>query len=467
MRRILIVDDDIAVTNYFRVSLAQTEEFESAVVNDARHVADLLARERFDVILLDMDMPEVSGADILKLMRENDIRTPVVVLTGVGDVDLAVKAMKLGAFDYLTKPVDDEYLLGILRQAVEFSAVHQSLNELPPQPKREDLAHRAAFEGFITQHPKMIRLLHEAEKMAAGDMTVLIIGERGTVREPLARAMHQVSRRRAGPLVAADVSAESPEVLPSVLFGQARSWGGAAEEREGLLEEAAGGTLFVDHIEHLGIPAQLRLKRVIQTGEYYRDNTTHVLTANVRLIVASTQDLASPEYKGSFSKDLLYHLMVNVLRIPPLRARREDIPLLAEHVMRREAGRAGKAACRLAPDVVGFLGRYPFPGNDRELEAMIASTVLRCESEQIALSDLPPYALEAGEGAGPTAAGVFEPRKLAEVEKDYVVHMLKYCGGDKKRAAAELGISVRQMDGIVANGQGPAPRGRTREKGSK
>lgn len=448
MNSVLIVDDDVAVTNYFRVSLAQTEEFEPTIINDACAVAGRLANEVFDVILLDMDMPEVSGLEILKRVRERGLRTPVVVLTGVGDVDMAVKAMKLGAFDYLTKPVDDEYLLEVLRQALAHAALHQSLQDLPPRPKREDLAHGAAFEGFVTQDPKMVRLLHEAEKMAGGDLTVLVIGERGTGREALARAMHQAGRRRAGPFVAADASTEPQDNLPAMLFGQARAWGGGTDEREGLVERAAGGTLFLDHVELLGVPAQLRLKRLIQADEFYRENSTHIRKADIRLLVGSAQDLAAPDYKGAFSRDLLYHLMVNVLRLSPLRERRDDIPFLAEHALRRAAGRGGRPVAGLSPEALEVLRAYPFPGNDRELEAVVSGAAARCEGDRITPADLPPYLREAA--ATQAAGGSFEPRKLADVERDYVAHMLEYCGGDRKKAARELGISLKQMEAIAA-----------------
>lgn len=450
MKKILLVDDDVAVTNHFLVALTQTERFEPVIVNDSRGVPDLLAGERFDAIILDLDMPDVSGVDILKLMREKDLRTPVVVLTGVGDVDLAVKSMKLGAFDYLTKPVDDEHLLDVLEEAVAHGALHRTLSELPAEPKREDLAHAAAFEGFVTAHPKMIRLLHEAEKMAAGEITVLIVGERGTAREALAHAMHRVSSRRGGPFVVADALGDARDVFPAMLFGQAPGWRDAAEERQGLLEQAAGGTLFIDHIERLSLAVQLRLKRVIQTGKYYRENSTHVMTAEARLIVASTEDLASPQYKGPFSPDLLYHLTVNTLRVPSLRDRGEDIPLLVDHVMRQESRKTGKRIDACAPEVLEFLAGYAFPGNDRELESVIAGAVLRCEGERITMKDLPPCVQEpAGCGEAP-AAEEFEPRKLAEIERDYVVRMLKFCNGDKAAAAARLGVTPRQLDQILA-----------------
>jgi DNA-binding NtrC family response regulator len=456
VKKILIVDDDAAVTNYLLVFLTQTERFDPVIVNDSRIVPDQLAREQFDVVLLDMDMPEVSGADILKLMRQRGIQTPVVVLTGVGGVDLAVRAMKLGAFDYLTKPVDDDHLLEVLELALQQGALHRTLNELPAEPKREDLAQGAVWEGFITQDARMIRLLHEAEKMASGDMTVLIIGEHGCGREKLARAIHEASPRRSAPFAALDAAAvKSRDELPSMLFGRARVWRGETKERPGLLEGAAGGTLFLDSLERLGIPLQIRLKRVIHAGEFYREHSTRVLTADVRFIVASTRDLTVPEEELGFSKDLLYHLRVNTLRIPPLRERGEDVPMLAEHLMRREAVRAGKDIRAISSEALDALRRYPFPQNDAELALIVASAVVRETSGVITAAALPAYVREPPAGAAERIVEHFEPRRLIDMERDYVARMIQHCGGDREKAAAELGISLSQLDTMLETGVGP------------
>jgi DNA-binding NtrC family response regulator len=246
VKKVLIVDDDVAVTNYFLVFLTQTERFEATVVNDSREVPDLLGRVQFDAIILDLDMPDPSGMDILKLLAERGDRTPVIILTGVGDVALAVKAMKLGAFDYLTKPVDDGHLLSVLDGAVEQGALGRTISGLPPEPRREDLVHGTEFEAFVSRDPRMIRMLHEADRMASGDAPVLIIGERGSGRERLALAIHDASPRRERPFaMLVPASVEPREDLRAMLFGRARTWGNAAEERRGLLEEDSDGSYVV------------------------------------------------------------------------------------------------------------------------------------------------------------------------------------------------------------------------------
>jgi DNA-binding NtrC family response regulator len=447
VKRILIIDDDVAVTNYFLVLLTQTERYEPVIVNDARRVPELLKACQFDAVILDIDMPELNGVEILRMMHERENPTPVVVLTGVGDVEPAVKAMKYGAFDYLVKPADDEHLLEVLDQAVEHGRLRRLLSALPLRPRREDLAHRAAFGSFITADPRLIRILHEAEKMALGESTIFISGELGTPRGTLALAIHRISPRRDGPFVAFDVSSAAPESATSRIFGAARAWREASEERRGLVEDAEGGTLFIDHVECLGEPAQLRLKRLIQGGEFYRDNSTAVLESNARFVAGSALELDSDEGREVFSQTLLYHLMINFLRIPPIRERRGDIRLAAGEAVRREAERMGKAVDGLEPAVLDFLERLPFPGNDAEVESVVAGAVLHCEGARVAMEDLPPCLLESMDHAFSPDSRC--PRKLADVERQYVVETLESCHGDRGDAAARLGISIEQIWEIV------------------
>lgn len=389
MNRVLIVDDDVAVTNYLMVFLMQSERWDTTVVNDSRTVGDLLERERFDLLLLDMDMPGVSGVSILRLLRDRGDQTPVIILTGVSDVELAVRAMKLGAFDYLTKPVDDDHLLATMDAALEHHALQSSIARLPPQLTREELADAAAFE-LPTRDPTLIRVLHQAERMARSDLSVFLWGERGVGKEQLARAIHKASRRRAGPFVATDAAAQAPDRFPADFFGEARDWSGSHDDRPGFVEEAQGGTLFLENVDQLSLPMQVRLKRVLQTGEYYRERSTRVQKADVRFVVASSEDLTSRDQEGAFNPDLLYHLAVNSLHVPALRARPGDIPLLAEHFLREECQRCGFAACTFAPEAMDLLRRYPFPGNVPELRAVVAAALARAEGGQVTPDALPP-----------------------------------------------------------------------------
>ena len=233
-------------------------------------------------------------------------------------------------------------------------------SDLPEQLSRQDLAHEAVFEQFPTQDPGMIRLFHQVEKLAPSDLGIFIWGESGTGKEALARTIHNSSSRSDGPFIAVEADSRDPESFPGFFFGQDRDWSGSREESAGVLEQADGGTLFLNNIDALSLPMQVRLKRVIQNDEYYRENSTKIRKIDVRLIVSSTHDLTLPEYMDTFSRDLLYHLMVNSIQIPPLRERQVDIPLLADLFLREEVERTGKK-------IVGFSDEFLEPAAELRL----------------------------------------------------------------------------------------------------
>ena len=449
MKHLLIVDDDVAVTNYFKVFIAQTGRFESTVVNDSRRVMDLLKNNNFDVILLDMDMPNVSGMDILNAMRKNNIDIPVIVLTGVNDIDLAVKSMKLGVFDYLIKPVDEDKLLEIIDDALEHRSLHRSIDELPSELSRKELVNVDAFEYLPSKDPEMIRMFHQAEKLAISDLSLFIWGESGTGKEALARAIHNASPRSAKPFIAVEANNFEADQLPAFVFGQVRSWSGTREEKPGFVEEANGGTLFLNNIEHFNYPMQTRLKRLIQTREYYRESSARIREANVRIIVSSTRDLTAPEYEDCFSRDLLYHLMINSIRIPPLRERAVDIPLLAKHFLKEEAEKTGREVRGFSEEALELLEDYDYPNNVQELRTIVASAVTKAEGELVTPESLPRTVGGTSRIRERKRAKMFEPRKLEEVIEDQVRQTVEYFKGDRDRAARELGISRKRINSII------------------
>ncbi len=446
MKKILIVDDDTAVTNYLMVFLVQSGIFEPTVINDSREVEGCLGSESFDVLLLDMDMPNVSGMDILHKMRGKGDETPVVVLTGVSDVTLAVKSMKLGAFDYLTKPVDDDKLLEVLDNAMAHGVLNREIEDLPPELSKQDLAHEAVFEQCTTQDPGMIRLFHQIEKLAPSDLGIFIWGESGTGKEALARAIHNSSRRSDKPFLAVEADSQDPDRFPGFFFGQDRDWSGSREEAAGVLEQADGGTLFLNNIDALPLPMQVRLKRFIQKDEYYRENSTKIRKIDVRLIVSSTHDLTRPEYKATFSRDLLYHLMVNSIQIPPLRERSGDIPLLAEQFLSEERDKTGKMIVGFSDDFLELLQSYSFPANIQELRTIIQLAVANEESDRITVDSLSATIRERISPAAVVEGLPFMPRKLEEVIREHVARTLEFFGGDYEKAADELGISLDEME---------------------
>mgnify|MGYP001130245240 FL=1 len=449
MKHILIVDDDVAVTNYFKVFIAQTGRFESTVVNDSRRVMDLLKNNNFDVILLDMDMPNVSGMDILNAMKKNKIDTPVIVLTGVNDIDLAVKSMKLGVFDYLIKPVDEEKLLEIIDDALEHQSLHRSIDELPFELSRKELVNVDAFEYLPSKDPEMIRMFHQAEKLASSDLSLFIWGESGTGKEALARAIHNASPRSSKPFIAVEANNFEADQLPAFVFGQVRSWSGTREEKPGFIEEANEGTLFLNNIEHFNYPMQTRLKRLIQTREYYRESSARIREADVRIIVSSTRDLTAPEYEDCFSRDLLYHLMINSIRIPPLRERVMDIPLLAEHFLKEETEKTGKEIKGFSKEALELLEDYDYPNNVQELRTIVASAVTKAEGKLVTPESLPRTVGGTSRIGERKRARIFEPRKLDEVIEDQVRKTVEYFKGDRDRAAKELGISRKRINSII------------------
>ena len=447
MKKLLIVDDDVAVTNYLMVFLMQSGKYEPTVINDSRVVPDALERETFDAMLLDMDMPHFSGMDIIKHINDRRFDLPVVVLTGVNDADLAVKSLKLGVFDYLTKPVDDNRLLEVLDRAIEHGTTKDSIRGLPAQLKLEDLDYREVFDHLKSQSPSMIRLYHQAEKMAAGDLCVFIFGERGTGKMSLAKAIHEASPRRGGPFVAIDAAAHNLEKFPKEFFGANPEEKGELQ-RPGFLEEADGGTLFINNVELLPVPVQIRLDRVIQHKEYYKESSPQICRIDVRVIVASLHDLTEECYQESFSRDLLYHLMVNSLHWPPLRERRDDIPMLANDILKREAKRMGRTLNGFTDELMGLLLDYDFPGNTQELNDIVAMSVINTEQGLVGVESLSDYTRDTLTCGSQRMRG-FRPRKLNEVVREHVERTVRHLNGDRAKAAMELGIETEEVNSIL------------------
>jgi DNA-binding NtrC family response regulator len=444
MKKVLIVDDDVAVTNYFMVFLMQTELFEPEVENDSRRVKKLLKENHYDVIMLDLDMPNITGMEILKMMKAEGIECPVLILTGVSDVDLAVRAMKYGAFDYLTKPVDDEHLLEVLASALEMQAMKQSMDELPAEAAPEDLDHQAAFKNLPTQDSNMHYLFHQAETLAKGNLSVFLWGERGTGKKWLAHAIHKASGRREGPFVALDCTTHPPDEFSGILFGRAKDWQGETDELPGALSDASAGTLFLNNIEHMSPQVQMRLNHALHTGEFYRDNSTEILQSDVRYIVSSTHDLTSSKFHESFSRDLLYQFMVNNLQIPPLRDRPKDIPLVAKFILKEECRRSKKEIKEISPELIDMLQNYYFPGNLQELRKLILSAIASSTTDTLDIDNISTYSRERLTLG--TFASTFHPRNLHEVIREQVENTVKYCKGDLKEAASLLDISVKVLN---------------------
>ncbi len=436
MNRILILDDDRAVLNCFTVLLTQTGRYEVHALGDSTKAFTTLASGGFDLLLLDMDMPEVSGMEVLRHAREHHPGLVVVVITGVGEVETAVEAMKLGAHEYLCKPVDSSRLIACIDRALERSVLREKLRGLSEHGART----KEALSGFITQDKAVLRTLAKVEQIAQSDNNVLVSGESGTGKELVARAIHEVGRRAGKPFVAVNASAFASSLFDAHFFGHERgAFTGADSTKRGLFEVADGGTLFLDEIADIEPGVQAKLLRVLQSGEYFRLGSTEKRGADVRVIAATNKDLEVEIESGRFRRDVYYRLNISSVFLPPLRARGGDVPLLAYHFLDRYCRLNGKKIQALADPVMDLLRGYHFPGNVRELENVIAGAVVLETTDTIGLQSLPAYLRKAAHHAASASAETRRP--LADVEADHIRSVLEFTHGNRTAAARILGIS--------------------------
>ncbi len=440
MRKILAIDDDQAVLNYLNIMLLQTGTYEvSTLVNSSKAFSEL-KNNNYDLLLLDMDMPDVSGLDILKHIKEKNIDIETIVLTGVEDVELAVSAMKLGAFDYLTKPVDNDQLLKIIKTVLE-NRRDNSAMEAEIKVSREHLQFKDAFKDIITQNEEMIRVFQMVEKMAQPDNSILIWGESGSGKELIAKAIHQISKRRNENFVAVNAGTFANELFSSEFFGHNKgAFTGASSAKKGFLEEADKGTLFLDEIGELALPIQVKLLRVLQEGEFFRLGSTKNQKVDVRILAATNKDLLSEMKKGNFRKDLFYRLNMSSVYLIPLRERKGDIPLLCQHFLKKFNEQNQKNIQKISEAAMRLLNQYDYPGNVRELMNIINSAIIIESGNELHKKSLPHYFLENSSFKEDAATGL--PLKaLSEIEKDQIKNVLQHTRGNKTQAAKILGIS--------------------------
>jgi DNA-binding NtrC family response regulator len=442
VNRVLIIDDDVAVLNYFRVLLAQEEDYEVVTLDDSARAAEIIAAGHFDAVLLDMDMPVVHGREVLRYVREQHPEVEVIVITGVEDVPLAVESMKMGAYDYLCKPIDDKRLLLILGRALERSKLREEVSRLRNQANLEGLRHREAFGGIITRSRTFLRVLKRVDQIAESENYVLIWGESGTGKELVARAIHQISRRRNRPFIAVNAGAFAADLFGSEFFGHEKgAFTGAVRSKAGFFEEANGGTLFLDEIGELELAVQSKLLRVLQEGEYFRVGSTEKRGADVRIIASTNKDLPEEIEKGHFRRDLYYRLNICSIYLPPLRDRNGDVELLATYFLEKHNRANAKTISVLEEDVIDILEAYDFPGNVRELENIIAEAVVLETGPTLTRRSLPRYLINAVTKLRSSAVPEAERKTLAEIEADHIRRILEHTGDNHTLAAQILGIS--------------------------
>jgi two-component system response regulator AtoC len=438
--RIFVVDDDTSSRDLLSRILVGEGHHVTALA-DGREALERLADAPPDLVVSDIRMGEVDGLQLTDALRERAPDTPVLLVTAFGNIDGAVEAIRRGAFDYISKPYDVDGIKVVVARALE-----QRRLALENRALRRDLRDKYRLENVVGRSEAMLQVYKTAARVAASDATVLIQGESGTGKELVARAIHAASPRAQRPFVAVDCGAIAEGVLESELFGHARgAFTGAQATRRGLFEEANQGTLFLDEIGDVGQNLQARLLRALQEGTIRRVGTNETIAVDVRVVAASNRDLEQAVKEGRFREDLFYRLNVVTIRIPPLRDRREDIPLLAEHFAAKHGRQEGAA---ISPAARDLLLAYDWPGNVRELENVIARALALNPSGVVTPQDLPDHVRGAHPAAATLAvvAGAAQERPtLAELERRYAAQVLQETGGNKTRAAEILGIDRKTL----------------------
>ncbi len=447
MVRVMIVDDDETVRDALRVFL-ESEGFEVVEAASAEKGLELLGSEGADLLLLDIVMPGMSGLQMLKVLQERNITVPVIMITAFGSIESAVEAMKLGAYDYVTKPLNLEELLISIKRAIDVSRLRLENLWLKRQ-----LRQKYHFSGLVGDSPKMQALFEMIEKVADTDSPVLITGESGTGKELVARTIHYCSNRADGPFVPINCAAIPRELFESELFGHEKgAFTGAVTSRTGRFELANNGTLFLDEISEMDLSLQAKLLRVVQEKEVERVGSAKRIKVNVRIIAATNQDLEKAVSEGRFREDLYWRLNVIPICLPPLRERKEDIPLLVSHFVKQISERLGRPPLEFPPEVMDCLLNYNWPGNVRELENLVERLMILVRKRRVDIEDLPEklrHLSETGDRAiGKVPQEVMVPadgvdlnRLLEDMERRYILQALQRTGGNRSRAAALLGLN--------------------------
>jgi DNA-binding NtrC family response regulator len=433
--RILIVEDDAAFAEMLRTVLVK-DDYEVRAACDGLQALEML-QEPPDLVLTDLVMPRLGGLDLLKQIKERPDAPDVIVMTSYGTIDSAVEAMRLGASDYLAKPFSPDELKIHVERALEQRRLSREVARL-----REELEGRYQFGNLLGRTEGMRRVYELIASISDTDVNVLIQGETGTGKELVARAIHHNSSRRGKPFVKVDCAALTETLLESELFGHVRgSFTGATRDREGRFRMADGGTVFLDEIGNVPVAVQAKLLRVLQDSEFEPVGGDHPIQVNVRVIAATNQDLGRQIEKGAFRRDLFYRLNVVRVALPPLRDRRDDIPLLAQHFLETFRRKNGRPVEGFSPAALEMLRAYDWPGNVRELENLVERAVILCRGRMIEVGDLPVGEERQAVPAVGRLAGRTLRELAAQAERQAILEALDRCQGDKEQAAAELQIS--------------------------
>ncbi|UCE19757.1 MAG: sigma-54-dependent Fis family transcriptional regulator [Gemmatimonadota bacterium] len=427
--KILVVDDEQSVLEILSEILSQ-EGFQCTTSKNPEEALALLKRDTYHLVITDLKMPGKDGITLLREMKEYDPETCVILLTGHGSIETAVEAMKIGAYDYITKPEDFQRIRVVVERALEYVSLKRQLSQM-----QAEMRSRYSFARLVGKSEQMHKVYDLVERVAESEATVLIQGQSGTGKELLANAVHYNSHRSEGPFIKVDCGSLPESLLESELFGHEKgAFTGAIKQKKGRFELADGGTIFLDEIGNMSAPLQQRLLRVLQERQFERVGGTRTIKIDVRIIAATSKDLEQAVQAGTFREDLFYRLHVVVIELPPLRDRIEDVPVLAAHFLNTFAEQNNKNIRGISPEAFRLLMEYHWPGNVRELENTIEYAVVMCRDTIINANDLPTR-IRTRKDITPSTYN------LDENEKQLVEEVLEKTKYNIKRAAELLGIS--------------------------
>lgn len=442
--QVLVVDNDLAHAEAMADSL-RSVGFACTIAGGGKEAISLLESTTFEIVITDLQMPDIGGLEVLAKCRELQPDAEVVLVTGHGTIESAVDAMRRGAFNYLLKPLD----LKQLRAVVENAGRSQYLRRANAELHRR-LDERFGFEGVIGNSPQMHDIVMRLQRIAPTDATVLIQGETGTGKELVAKAIHQNSPRKKRAFVPLNCAALSEHILESELFGHIRgAFTDASADRQGKFEYADGGTLFLDEVGDMPIPTQIKLLRVLESGEITRVGSNEPVKVNVRILSATNRDLEKAIAAGTFREDLYHRLKVVTIKLPSLAERREDIPLLIDYFVKEHCRRHQKSVRGISTAARRLLLAFDWPGNVRQLRNVIESMVVVDIDEVLDVDDLPSELVPVGpaaEAASPND-GIHElvGKSMADIEALFIGETLKATGGNREEAATMLGIGERTL----------------------
>jgi DNA-binding NtrC family response regulator len=436
---VLVVDDDEGLLLSIKATLVSAGLPEPALVSDSRSAIALMRDHRFQLVLLDLMMPHLNGIEILENIKREFPDSVCVVVSANDEVETAVKAMSLGASDYLVKPLNSEKLIALINRSLEKYNLQNELARFGRKKVFAELKNPQAFTDIVAEDESMALVFHQVEAVAGTDYSVVINGESGTGKEKLARVIHRLSNRSKAPFYAVNMASFSKTIFEDEFFGHTKgAYTDASSDRRGFFEAAQGGTLFLDEITELDPSLQAKLLRVIEEREFYRLGSTEIRNVDVRIVAATNRDINEEIINNRFRADLYYRINMYNIKIPPLRERKDDILPLSNHFLNIHARANNKKIRGLAPDLAERLLQSSFLGNVRELENIIAGAVLLEQGDTLTLAaarSLLPY-------TGPERRKNVELLTLNELEKRHIKRVLEVTGGSRSKAAKILGINL-------------------------